>query len=177
MLPPASRFSELVQSDPQQQARRRDLRKKLALIVPTTFESCLQDSRVKMKGKSVALSKKYGVSPKTIRDIWNSKSWTSATSALWSSRKSTNEVTPVALEFDFHVAFSFKLLSYKHRWIRLSHFYRFSSAHLLKFQHHGSILWAVTVISSAKCLFRKPKAVEYTKEPASARCNPQLPVL
>ena len=33
---------------------------KLALVAPTSFESCLKDSRVKMKGKSVAVSAKYG---------------------------------------------------------------------------------------------------------------------
>ena len=57
---------------------------KLALVAPTTFESCMQDSRIKVKGKSVKVSAKYGVSAKTIRDIWNRRTWTHATSALWS---------------------------------------------------------------------------------------------
>ncbi len=57
---------------------------KLALVAPTFFESCLKDSRVKTKGKSVTVSAKYGVSTKTIKDIWNRRTWTNATSALWS---------------------------------------------------------------------------------------------
>ncbi len=65
---------------------------KLALVAPTSFESCLKDSRVKMKGKSVTVSAKYGVSAKTIRDIWNRRTWTNATSALWSRGSSIHEV-------------------------------------------------------------------------------------
>ncbi len=36
-------------------------KEKLALVAPTTFKSCLHDLRVKMKGKSVQISAKYGV--------------------------------------------------------------------------------------------------------------------
>jgi hypothetical protein len=32
------------------------------LVAPTTFESCLQDSWVKMKGQSAKVAAKYGVS-------------------------------------------------------------------------------------------------------------------
>jgi hypothetical protein len=61
-------------------------KEKLALITPTSVESGLKDdARVKMKGKSVQVSAKYGVSAKTIRDIWNRRTWTDATSFLWSS--------------------------------------------------------------------------------------------
>jgi hypothetical protein len=67
-------------------------KEKLALEAPTSFESCLRDMRVKIKGKSVQVSAKYGVSAKTIRDIWNGRTWTSATSALWSSSSSMQEV-------------------------------------------------------------------------------------
>ncbi len=65
---------------------------KMALVAPTSFESCLKDSRVKMKGKSVSVSAKYGVSAKTIRDIWNRRTWTNVTSALWSSSSGMHEV-------------------------------------------------------------------------------------
>jgi hypothetical protein len=66
---------------------------KLALEAPATFDSCLKDSRDKMKGMSAKVSKKYGVSAKTIRDIWNRKTWTNATRALWISHNSLHEVT------------------------------------------------------------------------------------
>jgi hypothetical protein len=68
---------------------------KLALITPTSFESCLKDSRIMMKGKSAKVAAKYGVSAKTIRDIWNERTWTYATSAVWRSRSSTHEVSSV----------------------------------------------------------------------------------
>ena len=67
-------------------------KEKLALIAPTTFESCLKDMRIKMKGKSAMVSTKYGVSAKTIRDIWNGRTWTSATSALWIRQSIMQEV-------------------------------------------------------------------------------------
>ena len=35
------------------------------------------------KGLSTRLAKKYGVHPKTIRDIWNRVSWTEHTSKYW----------------------------------------------------------------------------------------------
>ena len=65
---------------------------KLALIAPTTFESCVKDWRIIMKGKSAKLSAKYGVSAKTIRDIWNRRTWTDSTRALWSIRSRMQEV-------------------------------------------------------------------------------------
>ncbi len=36
-----------------------------------------------LKVRSVKLARKYGVSAKTIRDIWNKKSWTCSTVQLW----------------------------------------------------------------------------------------------
>jgi hypothetical protein len=55
----------------------------LVYLTPTSFESCLKDMPVQMKGKSAKVSEKYGVSAKTIRDIWNGRTWTDATSAMW----------------------------------------------------------------------------------------------
>jgi hypothetical protein len=37
-----------------------------------------------MKGQSAPLAMKYGVSPKTIRDIWNRRTWAYVTIQLWS---------------------------------------------------------------------------------------------
>jgi hypothetical protein len=36
-----------------------------------------------MKGQSAPLAKQYGVSPKTIRDIWNRRTWAYVTIQLW----------------------------------------------------------------------------------------------
>ena len=36
-----------------------------------------------LKGESVHLAKNYGVTPRTIRDIWNRHSWSYATQHLW----------------------------------------------------------------------------------------------
>jgi uncharacterized protein YjcR len=40
--------------------------------------------------KSVLLAAQYGVSPKTIRDIWNRKSWARITADLFEREKSDN---------------------------------------------------------------------------------------
>jgi hypothetical protein len=58
---------------------------KLALTVPTSFKSCIESSEESLKGQSTLLAKVYRVSAKTIRDIWNKRSWTVATSHLWRS--------------------------------------------------------------------------------------------
>ena len=50
---------------------------------------CLDKSKVNgsnknsSRGSSTPLAKKYGVSPKAIRDIWNRRSWAFATVVLW----------------------------------------------------------------------------------------------
>jgi hypothetical protein len=54
---------------------------KLALMTPTSFKECLQVSQ--LKGRSTKVALQYGVSAKTIRDIWNRKTWTDATFHLW----------------------------------------------------------------------------------------------
>ena len=40
-----------------------------------------------MRGKSSPLSKIYGVSPRTIRDIWNRRTWAYATIPFWSAEE------------------------------------------------------------------------------------------
>ena len=36
------------------------------------------------KGQSIPVSLLFNVSPKTVRDIWNRKTWPNATCSLWS---------------------------------------------------------------------------------------------
>jgi hypothetical protein len=55
---------------------------KLVLLTPRTFRSCMDVSRL-LRGKSSVVAMQYNVSPKTIRDIWNRKTWTCATCSLW----------------------------------------------------------------------------------------------
>ena len=66
--------------------------KKISLILPDSFESCLTDSRSKMRGMSAKLCRRYGVSAKTVRDIWNRRTWTSATRHLWNDDVSIPQV-------------------------------------------------------------------------------------
>ena len=56
---------------------------KLSVVAPSTFDSCFKKCRLQTKGLSAKVALKYGVSPKTIRDIWNKRTWTDATRSLW----------------------------------------------------------------------------------------------
>ena len=44
--------------------------------------SAMRDAR--LHGKSSAVGKKYNISPKAVRDIWNRRTWTQETRHLWS---------------------------------------------------------------------------------------------
>jgi hypothetical protein len=55
---------------------------KLLLQTPRDFGSCFETARL-LKGQSTHIAKKYNVSAKTIRDIWNRRTWTFATCSLW----------------------------------------------------------------------------------------------
>jgi hypothetical protein len=55
---------------------------KLLLQTPRDFGSCFETARL-LKGQSTHFAKKYNVSAKTIRDIWNRRTWTFATCSLW----------------------------------------------------------------------------------------------
>jgi hypothetical protein len=44
--------------------------------------------------KASAVAKKYNVSPKTVRDIWNRRTWTVETRHLWTSDQSCNRQPP-----------------------------------------------------------------------------------
>jgi hypothetical protein len=51
---------------------------KVKLQRPRSFGSCINVSRLS-RGQSAIVAEKYNVSAKTIRDIWNRKTWTFAT--------------------------------------------------------------------------------------------------
>jgi hypothetical protein len=53
---------------------------KLRLTRPTCFRDLLLDPKCKLRGASKKLAALYGVNPKTIRDIWNRRSWGHITS-------------------------------------------------------------------------------------------------
>lgn len=55
---------------------------KLRLLAPKDFRSCLEEPTKLLKGQSSILAQQYGVSAKTIRDIWSHRSWTSVTYKL-----------------------------------------------------------------------------------------------
>ena len=56
---------------------------KLRLLQPNSFESCLQQAESRIKGKSVPVAGMFKVSPKTVRDIWNRRTWACTTRFLW----------------------------------------------------------------------------------------------
>ena len=56
---------------------------KLALHAPSSSMSCFQSWEKRVRGQSARVSPRFGVSPKTIRDIWNHKTWVHATCHLW----------------------------------------------------------------------------------------------
>ena len=41
-----------------------------------------------LKGQSTHIAPKFGVSPKTVRDIWNRRTWQQATCHLWATEQS-----------------------------------------------------------------------------------------
>jgi hypothetical protein len=55
---------------------------KLQIMEPNSFMDCFQATKMKMRGESAKIAKRYSVSAKAIRDIWNRKSWNCATSHL-----------------------------------------------------------------------------------------------
>ena len=58
---------------------------KLSLLQPSSFGACLQTAESRMKGQSVPVAELFGVSPKTVRDIWNRRTWACATQHLWTN--------------------------------------------------------------------------------------------
>jgi len=56
---------------------------KLARMVSSTYNPTLHGIKYELRGKSSRLGDKYGVSPKTIRDIWTHRSWREVTRPYW----------------------------------------------------------------------------------------------
>ena len=61
-------------------------RHKIRLSIPDTFKSSLIGVESSTKGQSCHVAKRFGVSPKTIRDIWSKKTWAATTAHLWSEK-------------------------------------------------------------------------------------------
>ena len=66
---------------------------KIRLMVPMSYKQCLQSWKESIRGESSKLAKQYGVSPKTVRDVWNRKSWTEVTMSLWNLEKNKVSAT------------------------------------------------------------------------------------
>ena len=58
--------------------------RKLAFVSTTSTET-RQAKRMRRKSEYAVLADKYRVSPRTIMDVWNRKTWVQATSHLWES--------------------------------------------------------------------------------------------
>ncbi len=56
---------------------------KLALRAHSRDDAPDANKKVFIKGQSGRVSAMYGVTPRTIRDIWNHQSWAYATRHLW----------------------------------------------------------------------------------------------
>jgi hypothetical protein len=56
---------------------------KLRLRTPDSFKSSLQSVEARSKGQSAQIASRFGVSPKTIRDIWNRRTWVHTTEHMW----------------------------------------------------------------------------------------------
>ncbi len=59
---------------------------------------CATSCHTKARGQSIPIAEQYGVSPKTIRDIWNHRTWAVATKPLYSELDSSNEICCLDLE-------------------------------------------------------------------------------
>jgi hypothetical protein len=55
---------------------------KLRLLSPHSYRACFANP-FPLKGQSELIAQQYGVAPKTVRDIWNRRSWTNTTYILW----------------------------------------------------------------------------------------------
>ena len=55
---------------------------KVRLLASMSYKESLQPMKQSMRGEASKLAKSFGLSAKTIRDIWNKRTWTEATSDL-----------------------------------------------------------------------------------------------
>ena len=51
---------------------------------------CETSDQPKIRGQSIPIANQYGVSPKTIRDIWNRRTWVVATKHLYTEAGTEN---------------------------------------------------------------------------------------
>ena len=65
---------------------------KIQLIVPDTFKSSLLSVESRTRGQSVQIAERFGVSAKTIRDIWSRRTWAYATAHLWSDCEADSSI-------------------------------------------------------------------------------------
>ena len=56
---------------------------KISMIKSKMCSHGVDSSVISLRGLSIPLAKKYNISTKAVRDIWNRKSWTHVTSRLW----------------------------------------------------------------------------------------------
>ena len=58
---------------------------KVLFMTSRSYSACFTESIEYdlLKGKSAQVGRRYNVSAKTIRDVWNHRSWTAATCGLW----------------------------------------------------------------------------------------------
>jgi hypothetical protein len=83
---------------------------KVRLQTPTDCCTCFNTSML-LKGQSGPIAKKYQVSAKTIRDIWNRRTWTFATCSLWRGEvTSSAESIPYSQVYLNLIAFQVLLL-------------------------------------------------------------------
>jgi hypothetical protein len=71
---------------------------KLQLLRPSSFESCMQSAESRIKGQSVPVAARFGVSPKTVRDIWNRRTWAFTTEKLWDEEDGLGSPTSESFE-------------------------------------------------------------------------------
>lgn len=69
----------------------------------TKAEISKGNPRTKLRGKSGAISRLFGVSSRTVRDIWNRQTWAHATKGLWSQE---SEIEMGAIESIYSIAIS-----------------------------------------------------------------------
>jgi hypothetical protein len=72
---------------------------KLKLLQPNASDPCLKSMVLKLKGQSVPVAACFGVSPKTVRDIWNRRTWAHATHDLWSHEINHSPSVKVRISF------------------------------------------------------------------------------
>jgi hypothetical protein len=65
-------------------------------LLSKRYSSTAADSSHLLKGQSVPVGKKFNVSAKTVRDIWNRRTWTFATSNLWHEEDLTSGIVSVS---------------------------------------------------------------------------------